>query len=146
MGAVPVVLLALLLLKTAVYTAWCRVGLRWLAVPSPVHPWSWALLLAAGRGGAGLGIGLGWGALLMGSDSEKYGRLGLNPFIWFGGLLVLRWALWSGVSALIQRRLRVWLVPSGRRDVAWRAGAWGFSLAGDGLALAFGIALGGIPC
>lgn len=145
MAGVPLVL-GLLLLKTGVYAAWCRVGQLRLAAPPPARPWLWALLLAAGRVAAGTGAGLAWGALLMGSHSEEYGRLGFNPFVWFGGLLVLRWMLWSGVSAFIQRKLRVWLVPSGRRDLAWRAGGWGLSLAGDGLALAFGIALGGLPC
>lgn len=144
MAGVPVVL-GLLLLKTGVYAAWCRRGLRRLAAPPPARPWLWALLLAAGRVGAGLGIGVALGALLMG-PSEQHGRLGFNPYVWLGGLAVLRWVLWSAVSAFIQRKLRVWLVPSGRRDLAWRAGGWGLSLAGDGLALAFGIALGGLPC
>lgn len=145
MGGVPLVL-GLLLLKTAVYAAWCRAGQRRLAAHPPARPWLWAWLLAIGRVAAGLGAGTGWGALLMGSSTEEYGRLGFNPYVWFGGLALLRWALWSAVSALIQGKPGAWLLPSSRRDLIWRAGGWGLSLAGDGLALAFGIALGGIPC
>ncbi len=145
MAELPLVL-GLLLLKTGVYAAWCRVGQVRLAAPPPTRPWLEASLLAIGRVAGGTGAGLAWGAVLMGSDSEEYGRLGLNPFVWFGGLLVLRWALWSAVAACIQRKLRVWLLPSARRDLAWRAGGWGLSLGGDGLALACGVALGGLPC
>jgi hypothetical protein len=134
------------ILKGLLYTLWTRFGMRRFGFPEDRRPWLRSALLAGIRLGGGLLLGIGWGALLMGTGGESYGRLGFHPGVWYAGVLMIRWLLWSAVAALLWRELRRWAMPKDRRDLAWRLGAWGLSLAGDAGLLSLGLGLGGIPC
>ena len=134
-------------IKLAVYSLWCWYGMRLLApLRHASAPRAFGLALA--RIALGFVLGFVWALLLKKlTPFTEYSRLGFNPAVFLGGLLVLRWLVWSVVSYLI-RLPRGVLSPLGvnRADWLWRLGGVGFSFLADILVLVGVIGVGGIVC
>jgi len=134
--------------KLLAYTAWCRLGLAFLAPARPVSPLRRAALLALLR--LALGLLLGW-LLLLGLTTlaPAQNRLGVPPLALLAGSALLRWLEWSFVGALAAGRARspraILLGRSGKEHL-WRLGGVALSFATDLAGLLGAGALGLIPC
>jgi hypothetical protein len=135
-------------IKLAAYTAWCRLGLRFLASPPPDRPAHRALALGLVR--LSLGFVLGWLLVVtLTIVAPGQNRLGLSFPALAVGSFVLRWLVWSFVGALASghaNRPGVVLLGRSSREHLWRIGGVGISYATD-VASILGVGvLGLIPC
>jgi|GEM_PF-2514286 len=134
--------------KLLAYTAWCRLGLAFLAPARPASPLRRAAVFALLR--LAIGLLLGWLLLLgLATLAPAQNRLGVPPLALLAGSVLLRWLEWSYVGALAAGRGRsagAVLLGRGGKEHLWRLGGVALSFATDLAGLLGAGALGLIPC